>query len=285
MTSYPTSARPRQLPAGEHYGSLRPLLDVGELRFAESVYSGGSATAWHTHEQACFTALLGGSYREEFRSGSLDCVPGNVLFRPAEAIHRDRIGRAGARCLIVELSSSWAGKLRGSGGGLDAPHRSREVQLVLPRILRELRLADDLSPLILEGLVLELACSFLRALRCGYQPPRWLADAHERLLEDFRAPQRLDLLATQAGVHPAHLARSFRRHYGCTIGEFVRRRRVSFACEQLQSGGRSLAEVALAAGFASQAHFSRVFKLLTGMTPGQYGCWGGRKSWTKPSIA
>ncbi|HYX68657.1 MAG TPA: helix-turn-helix transcriptional regulator, partial [Terriglobales bacterium] len=267
------------------YGSLRPLLDVGDLRFAESVYSGGSATAWHSHEQACFTALLGGSYREEFRFCSLDCAPGNVLFRPADAIHRDRIGPAGAKCLIVELSSSWTGKLRGSGGGLEAPHRSREAQLILPRILRELRLADDLSPLILESLVLELTCSFLRALRSGYQPPRWLADAHDSLQEDFRAPQRLELLAARAGVHPAHLARSFRRHYGCTIGEFVRRRRVGFACEQLLSGERSLAEIALAAGFASQAHLSRVFKLLTGMTPGQYGCLGGRKSRTKPSIA
>lgn len=285
MTGHPILARPRQLPAGEHYGSLRPLLDAGELRFAESVYPGGSATAWHSHEQACFTALLGGSYREEFRSCSLDCAPGNVLFRPAEAVHRDRIGPAGARCLIVELSSSWAGKLRGSGAGLDAPHRSREAQLVLPRILRELRLADDLSPLILESLVLELACSFLRALRSSYQPPRWLAEAHDRLQENFRAPQRLDLLATQAGVHPAHLARSFRRHYGCTIGEFVRRRRVSLACEQLQSGGRSLAEVALAAGFASQAHFSRVFKALTGTTPGQYRAQGACNSRTKQSSA
>ena len=285
MTSHPTAVRPRQLPAGEHYGSVRSWLSAGPLSFAESVYPRASATDWHGHQRACFTALLGGSYREEFGASSLDCAPGNVLFRPAEAVHRDRIGPTGARCLIVELSPEWTRRMREAGVGMDAPRQVRDPQWLPARIARELAQPDDLSPLVLEGLVLELAGSFFRSLRSGPRPPGWLTEARERLCDDFRAPHRLGELAAQAGVHPAHLARSFRRHYGCTIGEFVRQRRVSFACEQLQSGRRSLAEIALAAGFASQAHFSRVFKLLTGLTPGQYCAWGGRKSRTKPSIA
>ncbi|HUK86804.1 MAG TPA: AraC family transcriptional regulator [Terriglobales bacterium] len=285
--SDPVTTFARRLPAGEHYGSARSLLRTGELDFAASVYSGGSATAWHSHERACFTALLGGSYREEFRSVSLECTPGNVLFRPADAVHRDHMGPAGARCLIVELSPAWMARVWEAGLALNTPHQSREMQFVLARIFKELNLDDDLSPLVLEGLVLELAGSFWRALRSEAQPPRWLAETRDRLQQDFLAPQRLGELAAQAGVHPAHLARAFRRHYGCTVGDFIRQRRVGFACAQLQAGKSSLAAIGLAAGFASQAHFSRVFKAMTGMTPGQYqeAVAPTCKSQTKPSIA
>ena len=278
-------AAAHRMPAGEHYGRLRSLRCTGDFALAESVYARGSATGWHRHERACFTALLDGSYREEFHACSLECAPGNLLFRPADAVHRDRIGPQGARCLIVELSPAWTRRMGGAGVTLDAPRQSRQSPLLLARIAREMEQPDDLSPLVLEGLVLELAVSFFRTLRRPTGPSGWLAETRDSLQEEFRSPFRLGELAGRAGVHPAHLARAFRRHYGCTIGSFLRQRRVEFACRQLRSGTHTLAEVALAAGFASQAHFSRVFRALTGMTPGEYRAQGAGKSRTKPSIA
>lgn len=275
----------RRLPAGEHHGQLRILGYSGELAFAESVYPRSSATAWHSHEQACFTALLGGSYREEFRSGALECAPGNLLFRPAEAAHRDHIGPEGARCLIVELSPAWTSRMRQAGVALDTPRQAHEQQWFLARVKRELAQPDDLSPLALEGVLLELAASFFRVLRGEAHRPRWLVGTRDFLQAEFRSPHRLAELAARAGIHPAHLARAFRRHYGCTMGDFLRRRRVDFACQQLSSGSHTLAEIALAAGFASQAHFSRVFKALTGTTPGQYRARVGCNSRTKRSSA
>jgi AraC family transcriptional regulator len=88
----------------------------------------------------------------------------------------------------------------------------------------------------------------------------------------------LQQVATEAGVHPAHLARVFRRHHRCTIGSYLRRLRLDAACRQLVSGERPLADIALAAGFADQSHFSRLFRAATGVTPTHYrrsrGCFG-----------
>ena len=67
-----------------------------------------------------------------------------------------------------------------------------------------------------------------------------------------------------------HLARAFRKHFGCTPGEYVRHLRIEFASRELSKSDTPLVEIALAAGFAHQSHFSRIFKRQTGMTPSAF---------------
>ena len=50
-------------------------------------------------------------------------------------------------------------------------------------------------------------------------------------------------------------------------------RRLDYARVELH-GNRSLADVALAAGFADQAHLSRMFKSAVGITPARYRALG-----------
>jgi AraC-like DNA-binding protein len=69
------------------------------------------------------------------------------------------------------------------------------------------------------------------------------------------------------GVHPVYLASAFRRHYRCSIGEYKRRLRVEFICGEIARSDAPLSQVALAAGYSDQAHFSRSFKRFAGMTP------------------
>jgi AraC family transcriptional regulator len=80
----------------------------------------------------------------------------------------------------------------------------------------------------------------------------------------------LTSLAEAIGIHPVYLASEFRRHYRRSIGAYVRRLRVDYACRQLTTTEAPLAEIALAAGFADQSHFSRTFKSHVGMTPLAY---------------
>jgi AraC-like DNA-binding protein len=98
-------------------------------------------------------------------------------------------------------------------------------------------------------------------------PPPWLERAREILHAGFTAPPTLARLADTVGVHPVYLASAFHKHYGRTIGDYVRRLRIEFACRELSSSEAPLAAVALAAGFSSQAHFSTTFKRLTDLTP------------------
>jgi AraC family transcriptional regulator len=100
--------------------------------------------------------------------------------------------------------------------------------------------------------------------------PRWLQAVRDRLADGCLDPPSLAELAAGASVHPNHLAAAFRRHFGDTVGGFVRRRRVELACRMLTATRTPLAEVALRTGFADQSHFTRTFRRLVGVTPAAY---------------
>ena len=137
---------------------------------------------------------------------------------------------------------------------------------------REFQATDDASQMAVEGLTLELLTAMLRASRQQprSRPPSWLA----RVIDLLHAShwQRLGLrdVASEVDVHPTHLARIFRRHLGCSLGEYTRRLRVDLAARELRDTDRSLAVIAARAGFHDQSHFSRCFKRQTGRTPSEY---------------
>jgi AraC family transcriptional regulator len=71
-------------------------------------------------------------------------------------------------------------------------------------------------------------------------------------------------------VHPTHLARVFRQFERRTVGDFIREARIRYARQRMLESKAPLVEIALAAGFADQTHFTRSFKRLTGMTPTEF---------------
>jgi AraC-like DNA-binding protein len=54
------------------------------------------------------------------------------------------------------------------------------------------------------------------------------------------------------------------------MSEYVRKLRVEKARKELLTTDKPLSTIAFDAGFSDQAHFSRVFKELTGLTPGAF---------------
>jgi AraC family transcriptional regulator len=131
---------------------------------------------------------------------------------------------------------------------------------------------DELSSLAMEGLTLEILTAVSRSANAcrGRKPPHWLVNARELLHGQFTERLALDDIAAAVGIHPVHLCRAFRQQYGCTLGDYVRNLRVDLAARQLLVSRQSLVEIALAAGFADQSHFTKTFRRCTGMTPGAF---------------
>jgi AraC-like DNA-binding protein len=76
-------------------------------------------------------------------------------------------------------------------------------------------------------------------------------------------------LEAVTGLTRYDLARQFRVMCGTSPYRYLLRRRLDFAREQIAQR-RPLSAVAVDAGFADQAHFSRMFKATFGLTPVQY---------------
>src|ERR1039458_1144764 len=90
------------------------------------------------------------------------------------------------------------------------------------RLYHEFCHPDELSPLVLEGLVLQLMAEILRPREVSNARPEWLCRAHEVIRARFAEPLTLVKIAGTVSVHPVHLAHEYRRHYGCTVGEQIR---------------------------------------------------------------
>jgi AraC-like DNA-binding protein len=132
------------------------------------------------------------------------------------------------------------------------------------------------EPLAIDSLIVRLAEGLLEA-DPSYRLaplPRYLDVAVLK-----RARQYLDTQITRVvhsselevltGLSRYELARQFRAMCGTSPYRYVLMRRLDFA-RKLLAEGRSLVEVAVEAGFADQAHFSRMFKATFGITPARY---------------
>jgi AraC family transcriptional regulator len=98
-------------------------------------------------------------------------------------------------------------------------------------------------------------------------PPPWLEEAKDLLNDRFLEGLSLVQIADEIGVHPSHLSRTFRRHFGLTLGDYVRSLRIDHAIRQLAATDRPIGHIAATAGFSDHAHFSRECKKRLGMTP------------------
>jgi AraC family transcriptional regulator len=77
-------------------------------------------------------------------------------------------------------------------------------------------------------------------------------------------------VARQARVSTWHFQRIFHALTGETLGSYIRGRRLTHSLDALQRPGARVIDVAVGAGFETQASFARAFRAAFGMTPSQY---------------
>jgi AraC family transcriptional regulator len=229
----------------------------------------------HHHDRTSVTLVYGGSLDEVVGGAREEAGPLSVVYKPAGTEHANRMGPRGAATIQIAFEDSFF-----EADGADAPegwgwaHGGPPARSFLGLVRcwsegggragdMELRLVELLADLPESEYGTAGATD-----RDG--PPAWLARVAEELEDTFRSPRLVRELARDAGVHPVALARAHRRHFGRSITERIRRRRVSEAAALLTSPDRALTSVAYTAGFADQSHLTRVFRSETGLTPGVY---------------
>jgi AraC family transcriptional regulator len=218
--------------------------------------------------------IVAGGYAETYGRRSRDCRPETLVFHPAGERHAEHFGDRATRIFGVEFEDQWLKESPDYQTVLDAPahFHGGPLSRLAYRLYREFRRPDNFSPLSVEAVMLDLVAKQGRYARHSalQQPAAWLLHVQELLREQCATPGSLAVLSKEAGVHPAHLARSFHHHFGCTIGDFVRQCRVERASRLLAASDMPLVQIAMTVGFTDQSHFTRTFKRLRGMVPSAY---------------
>ncbi|KUL37457.1 AraC family transcriptional regulator [Streptomyces regalis] len=253
-------------------GRCGPPLDLLTARFERHVY------APHAHDEFTIGVCVGGSEVIDYRGGRIRPGPGSVVVLAPGEMHTGRPAASDGyayRALYAETSLLTDGTL-----GTAVPH-FRDPLLDDPELATALRvthteLAACPDPLEVESrlpwLLTALARRHSTARAASDRVPGADHIAHavrDRLADELTAPPSLVSLATDLGVSRYQLLRAFRTAMGVPPYAWLAQYRVTRARGLLETGLRP-AEVAALVGFADQAHLTRWFRRVLGVTPAAY---------------
>ncbi len=97
-----------------------------------------------------------------------------------------------------------------------------------------------------------------------------LLAAKDLIDRGYAEPLDTARLARAALISEFHFIRSFRRAFGETPRQYLRRRRIERAQELLRGTDEPVTDICLAVGFQSLGSFSHAFRRIAGEPPSEY---------------
>lgn len=201
----------------------------------------------HAHAAPYAAVVLSGGYEEAGDGGRYRAEPGDVLIHAAFSAHLDRA--PGRRTTVLNLP----------------------LPLLWPRTSSRMRIDDaDLIARLAESDHRAAAALLLDGLRPGPSGLNDEADALAHALSD-RDAVAVGAWSRQRDRTRETVWRWFRAAYGVAPARYRVEARACRAWRRLaEADGASVSDIALAEGFADQAHMTRDVRALTGRTPGQW---------------
>lgn len=241
----------------------RRIFEGSDVSVCVTYYPPGNRMDTHAHDDDQFSILMLGRFQESSDYLDSDLYGYHVGYKPAGYRHCNRYGPDGTLILAVETAPGMIAASRGRwqqtdmrDGTMAIVHsllQSREDGVREECVTELLTFISD--PARVEGGALMDEC------RAG-----WLPRVREAIHD---APEKASLktLCRLEGIHHTHLSRAFAQSYGLPFSVYRRRVMAMRAAQSILSHRRSASEAAYAAGFADQAHMTRVMRRETGFTP------------------
>lgn len=255
---------------GQFYGMLETRRAAGSFHL--SLLTARGHVERHTHTEAHFVFVLGGRYASTAHGATDDAGAATLIYNPPGTTHIDRFANQHGRFFGLSIKAEHLDELEQDLGFADRPHRLRHPRALAIAAGAVKRVPHDNpdAPAMLEALSLELLAAIAhRRPVPDKAAPRWLKTACA-MIADSTEPPSVAAVARAVGVHPVHLARTFRAHLGLSPGDYARQRRLERATDLMLRPNASLTDVAHAAGYADQSHLTRDFVRAAGLTPAKF---------------
>lgn len=207
----------------------------------------------HAHDGVHLCVVRAGALREWIDGRERVLRAGDVRVSPAGAVHELEIESGGFAAWMLEF-----------GRPLRPSERAQVFRAERSTALRAALARGD-------GFAAECAALELVAAARGSAgtPPAWLRRLRTALDADPAVEPSLRQWAERVGRHPSHVARSFETHFGRSLGEHVRARRLWSARQRVRATDEPLCHIAVDHGFCDQAHFTHAFRRHFGISPGR----------------
>jgi len=232
----------------------------------------------HTHEAFGLGAIESGVERFRYRGGEHLAPADTLVLMNPDELHTGRAEtEQGWSYRMVYLDAALLEEVSGERGWwfeqptAHDPLRAQQVSRWLAAMW------DTPDALAGDGALFELLQLLRPHARIGMPhavPIRITADASlARALalmhDEYASELTLERLAGEAGLSPFHFLRRFKQRYHATPHQMLMALRLFRAKQRLAAGDRP-AEVAAAVGLVDQAHLTRRFARMYGVTPARY---------------
>ena len=280
---------------------MEPDLEVVQIRRGESFKAWAHGYPFHTvrwhfhpeyelhHVVATRGRYFVGDFIGEFEPGNLVLTGPNLPHNWVSELPRG--GSVPLRCRIVQFSADFIGNAtkvlpeltgfhhlleKSRHGALFTPETAGVISLVLEELVdaqgvRRIELFMNIVGILTRATsVRTLASSTYLPDPSGYMSAginKVLAHIGGHLTEPLREGD----LAAIAGQGPSAFSRSFRRHTGMALVQYVNRLRINLACQLLMSDdAMHITEICYAVGFNNLSNFNRQFLTQKGMPPSRF---------------
>jgi len=243
----------------------------GEYRIVKAVYPAGTRMSRHQDHAPRISIVIAGAVIESAEKTSQVGTATSMVVKPGHVWHENEFGPAGAAMLSILLPESeipipiapdhwhWI------HGGAPA--------VAAAELVRHFSRAPGETGWGGEEHVLQLLAAISATVQSGVSDCVTNDDIlqiRDELAETFPQPRSVSEIAREAGYHPVYVSRLFRKRFGESITDFVRRRRVHAAADQLASSDSEIAQIALETGFSDQSHLCRHFRREMNTTPARF---------------
>jgi AraC-like DNA-binding protein len=244
---------------------------------------GHSSHAWgHINGAFAFGSMWSWQGQLDYRRRNHDlCAGSTFLFDPGEFFQSTPFeGRPGS-FRVIEISPESFQTLCRREGARGPIHFGPTTTKATPALTHALNglqaaLAQEAEPLEVQAWLAAIAHgSIASVLERTLQVTKTFSPLGpcEQLRELLHSPDGTDInlgdFAERAGVSQFQLLRAFKRRYGSPPHAYGLHVRIQRARHMLR-GGCTVAEAAAANDFTDQSHFTRHFRRIFAVTPGQY---------------
>jgi AraC-like DNA-binding protein len=251
--------------------SIAGVREVLHAHFPQHAYP------MHTHDAWTLLIIDAGLVRYDLDRHPHGAMSSLVTVLPPDVPHDGRSVRPGGfrkRVLYLDRELLGDGLVGAAvdGPGLADPVLRRRVHQLHDALVQR---TEDLEAASRLTLILERLRGHLDA---GQDPgsaapdvrdPRLARNLRDLLDARIQPGISLDQAAALLHGHPTHLVRAFSREYGLPPHQYLTGRRVELARRHLLAGVPA-GQAAVLAGFYDQAHLSRHFRRMLGVSPGRY---------------
>jgi AraC-like DNA-binding protein len=265
---------------------------IGHFLYHETYEPKPSSTSLHSHEKIYELSVMRNG-EMEYKIGdkriSISAENGDFIFIPPGVKHIRRCFEKGARIngFQFELLARKASRLQNerfeksivkNNYHFKGCEEVRQIQKLfneelesqrpLRRFMAELRMKELLAAMLRTAMPGIFKEDVERGSGRGKEAFTKLINAYieEHLTGEINTAE----LAKLCNLSLRHLNRLFQKSFSTTIGQHIRNQRLEMALAELETGDKTVKEIAYATGYSDTSHFIELFRRKYGKTPQKY---------------